>query len=83
MEKVELMMKSLQKAFYHSADFTVRQVDWRDGSSAILCFYASLVDAKEVQKAFDAIYARLDTEKPYWSESLVTTLNPFSMPTSY
>lgn len=80
MEKIEVMMKSLQKAFYHSSDFTVRQVDWRDGSSAILCFYASLVDAKEVQKAFDVIYARLDAAKPFWSESLVTTLKPFSMP---
>ncbi|QDQ03008.1 spore germination protein [Lysinibacillus fusiformis] len=80
MDKVELMMKSMQKAFYHSSDFTVRQVDWRNGSSAILCFYASLVDAKEVQRILDTIYARLDTEKPYWSETLVSTLEQFTMP---
>lgn len=49
MNKVEIMMKSLQKAFNQSSDFTVRQVDWREGTSAILCFYSSLVDAKEAQ----------------------------------
>ncbi|MGE7840342.1 spore germination protein [Lysinibacillus sp. NPDC093712] len=80
MEKVELMMKSLQKAFNHSSDFTVRQVDWREGTSAILCFYSSLVDAKEVQRVLDTIYARLDTNKPFWSETLITTLEPFSLP---
>ncbi len=80
MDKVELMMKSLQKAFNHSSDFTVRQVDWREGTSAILCFYTSLVDAKEVQRVLDTIYARLDTNKPFWSETLITTLEPFSLP---
>ncbi|MGE6516574.1 spore germination protein [Lysinibacillus sphaericus] len=80
MDKVELMIKSIQKAFYHSSDFTVRQVDWRNGSSAILCFYASLVDAKEVQRILDTIYARLDTEKPFWSKTLVSTLERFSLP---
>ncbi|MFJ5766604.1 spore germination protein [Lysinibacillus sp. NPDC093210] len=80
MDKVELMMKSLQKAFNHSSDFTVRQVDWREGTSAILCFYSSLVDAKEVQRVLDTIYARLDTNKPFWSETLITTLEPFSLP---
>ncbi|MFJ7405911.1 MULTISPECIES: spore germination protein [unclassified Lysinibacillus] len=80
MDKVELMMKSLQKAFNHSSDFTVRQVDWREGTSAILCFYSSLVDAKEVQRVLDTIYARLDTNKPFWSETLITTLELFSLP---
>ncbi|MEK5486735.1 spore germination protein [Lysinibacillus sp. FSL M8-0355] len=80
MDKVEYMMKSLQKAFYHSSDLTVRQVDWHEGDTAILCFYASLVDAKEVQKVLDTIYARLDTDKPFWSETLITTLQDFSLP---
>lgn len=80
MDKVEYMMKSLQKAFYHSSDLTVRQIDWHEGDTAILCFYASLVDAKEVQKILDTIYARLDTEKPFWSETLLTTLQDFSLP---
>ncbi|WP_107925191.1 spore germination protein [Lysinibacillus parviboronicapiens] len=80
MDKVELMMKSMQKAFYHSSDFTIRQIDWRNRSSAILCFYASLVDAKEVQKILDTIYARLDTDKPFWSETLVSTIEHFSLP---
>lgn len=80
MDKVEYMMKSLQKAFYHSSDLTVRQVDWHEGNPAILCFYASLVDAKEVQKVLDTIYARLDTEKPFWSETLITTLEDFALP---
>lgn len=80
MDKVEYMMKSLQKAFYHSSDLTVRQIDWHEGNTAILCFYASLVDAKEVQKILDTIYARLDTEKPFWSETLLTTLQDFSLP---
>ncbi len=80
MDKVELMMKSLQKAFYHSTDFTIRQVDWHNNTSAILCFYSSLVDTKEVQSVLDTIYARLDTQKPFWSESLITTLEPFSLP---
>ncbi|SCY80818.1 MULTISPECIES: spore germination protein [unclassified Lysinibacillus] len=80
MDKVEYMMKSLQKAFYHSSDLTVRQVDWHEGDTAILCFYASLVDAKEVQKVLDTIYARLDTDKPFWSETLITTLQNFSLP---
>lgn len=59
---------------------TVRQVDWHKGNTAILCFYASLVDAKEVQKVLDTIYARLDTAKPFWSETLITTLENFSLP---
>ena len=80
MDKVEYMMKSLQKAFYHSSDLTVRQIDWHEGDTAILCFYASLVDAKEVQKILDTIYARLDTEKPFWSETLLTTLDNFALP---
>ena len=80
MDRVEYMMKSLQKAFYHSSDLTVRQVDWHEGNTAILCFYASLVDAKEVQKVLDTIYARLDTAKPFWSETLITTLENFSLP---
>lgn len=80
MNKVEIMMKSLQKAFNQSSDFTVRQVDWREGTSAILCFYSSLVDAKEAQKLLDTIYARLDTNKPFWSETIMTTLKPFSLP---
>lgn len=80
MDKEEYMMKSLQKAFYHSSDLTVRQIDWHEGDTAILCFYASLVDAKEVQKILDTIYARLDTEKPFWSETLLTTLQDFSLP---
>lgn len=80
MDKEEYMMKSLQKAFYHSSDLTVRQIDWHEGNTAILCFYASLVDAKEVQKILDTIYARLDTEKPFWSETLLTTLQDFSLP---
>lgn len=80
MDKVKYMMKSLQKAFYHSSDLTIRQIDWHEGNTAILCFYASLVDAKEVQKILDTIYARLDTEKPFWSETLLTTLQNFSLP---
>ncbi|WP_342534681.1 spore germination protein [Lysinibacillus sp. FSL K6-0057] len=80
MDKVKYMMKSLQKAFYHSSDLTIRQIDWHEGNTAILCFYASLVDAKEVQKILDTIYARLDTEKPFWSETLLTTLQDFSLP---
>lgn len=80
MDKVKYMMKSLQKAFYYSSDLTVRQIDWHEGNTAILCFYASLVDAKEVQKILDTIYARLDTEKPFWSETLLTTLQDFSLP---
>ncbi|WP_342443627.1 spore germination protein [Lysinibacillus sp. FSL K6-0075] len=80
MDKVKYMMKSLQKAFYHSSDLTIRQIDWHEGNTAILCFYASLVDAKEVQKILDTIYARLDTEKPFWSETLLTTLQSFSLP---
>ncbi|WP_155591077.1 spore germination protein [Lysinibacillus cavernae] len=80
MDKVEYMMKSLQKAFYHSSDLTVRQVDWHEGNTAILCFYASLVDAKEVQKVLDTIYARLDTDKPFWSETLITTLENLALP---
>lgn len=80
MDKVEYMIKSLQKAFYHSSDLTVRQIDWHEGDTAILCFYASLVDAKEVQKILDTIYARLDTEKPFWSETLLTTLDNFALP---
>lgn len=80
MDRVEYMIKSLQKAFYHSSDLTVRQVDWHEGNTAILCFYTSLVDAKEVQKVLDTIYARLDTDKPFWSETLITTLDNFSLP---
>ncbi len=35
---------------------------------------------KKCKKILDTIYARLDTDKPFWSETLVSTIEHFSLP---
>lgn len=43
-------MDALSEKFFHSADFTVKEITWKDESKAIICYYSSLVKINEIER---------------------------------
>lgn len=43
-------IQRLNEQFLHSADFTVKEIEWNEDEKVIICYYSSLVNANDVDR---------------------------------
>ena len=48
--EIQQEIKRLNEQFLHSADFTVKEIDWNQDEKVIICYYSSLVNKNEVDR---------------------------------
>ncbi|MFE6167857.1 spore germination protein [Viridibacillus arvi] len=79
MQQIETFISQLQKTFYNSADFVAREIDWPGEPFAVICYYSSLLNKKDVQEQLDVVKFQAEQEEAKWPDSVSSTIEVFDM----
>ncbi|SIT80684.1 spore germination protein [Edaphobacillus lindanitolerans] len=73
----EQITQTIKGLFNDTVDFEVKQVDIA-GVTALLCYYATLIDSSEANRQIGFLDSRAKEESGSWGSSSTSTVYPFS-----
>ncbi|MGF9979409.1 spore germination protein [Viridibacillus arvi] len=79
MEQIETFISQLQNAFYNSTDFVAREIDWPSEPFAVICYYSSLVNKKDVQEQLDVVKFQAVQKGAKWPDSISSSQEEFNL----
>jgi len=76
---LETMIDKLKSTFHNSVDFTAKEISWPNEKYAILCYYSTMVNKRDVQEQVNVLKFQATVDEAKWTETMASMKEPFKM----
>ncbi|GEL06496.1 spore germination protein [Rummeliibacillus stabekisii] len=79
MLQLESMVEKLKATFYNSVDFVAREISFPTDQYAILCYYSSMVNAKDVQDIVNVLKVQTTFNEKDWDATTASQKENYNL----